>query len=75
MKEPVNPRQFALDVIAGMPTTATLEDLREEFEIIIGMLESFRDEEAGRMIPHEQVMAEFNEWLSNRSGRPQPAAT
>jgi hypothetical protein len=75
MKEPVNPRQFALDAIARLPEAATLEDLREEFEIVLGLLESIRDEEAGRLIPHEQVVAELNEWLSNRPGRPQPAAT
>jgi hypothetical protein len=75
MKEPLNPRKFALEVIGGLPENATIEDIRENFEILLGILESDRDERAGRLIPHAQVKAEFEEWLSNLTGRRQPAAT
>jgi hypothetical protein len=75
MKEPLNPRSFALHVIGRLPESATIEDIRENFEILLGILESDRDERAGRLIPHSQMKAELEVWLSNLSGRQQPAAT
>jgi hypothetical protein len=75
MREPVNPRQFALDAIARLPQSATLEDLRDQFQIILGLLESYRDEERGDLVPHAQVRAEVQEWISKATGRVQPAAT
>ena len=75
MKEPINPRQFALDVIAALPENASNEKVREELEILSGILESIRDEELGRMYTHEQVMAELKEWISASTGRREPAAT
>ena len=74
MTNPVNPRQFTLEVIGGMPESATVEDLRDQFHIILGVLESYRDEGQGQLVPHEQVKAEFQEWISKSTGRSVPAA-
>lgn len=75
MKKPINPRQFALDVISALPEDATIEKVREGLEITIALLQSIKEEQEGKLIPHAQVMAELNEWLSNRTGRPLQAAT
>ncbi len=75
MKESVNPRQFAIDAISRLPQSATLEDLRDQFQIIIGLLESYRDEERGDLVPHSQIQAEVQEWISKATGRAQPVVT
>ena len=75
MKKPINPRQFALDVIAALPENATFADVQEDLEITIALLQSIKEEEEGKLIPHAEVMAELNEWLSKRTGRPLPATT
>jgi hypothetical protein len=75
MKNPVNPKQFALDLIAGLPDAATSEQVCEKLELTAALLESYRDEAEGRLIPHEQVVAELHEWISRSAGQPEPSAT
>ena len=74
-KEPVNPKRFALDFLTRLPDNASLEDVREECELISGLLESIRDSEEGRTMSHEEFKAEFREWLGKSTGRARPAAT
>jgi hypothetical protein len=73
MRERINPRQFALNVLGKLPPEASLEDIREQFDLILGLLEGIRDTEEGRTIPHAQMMAELQEWISKSAGRSQPA--
>ena len=75
MKAPLNPKQFALDIVNGLPASATIEDLKYEFSVIIDLLAGLRDIDEGRTIPHEQVMAEVREWISKSTGRREHATT
>jgi hypothetical protein len=68
------PKQFALDILARLPDDANFERIREECNLIVSLLESYEDEKAGRLIPHEQVVAEFKEWISKSAGRREPTA-
>jgi len=74
MKNYPLPKQFALDILARLPDDASFERVREEFDLVLGLLESYEDEKAGRLIPHEQVVAEFKEWISKSAGRREPTA-
>jgi len=75
MKDRVNPKQFALDLIAGMADTASSEEVCEQLELTVALLESYRDEEEGRVVPHEQAVAELQAWISKSAGQPEPSAT
>jgi hypothetical protein len=75
MTDRVNPKQFALDLIAGLPDTASSEDVCEKLELAAALLESYRDEEEGRLISHDQAVAELQEWILRSAGQPEPSAT
>jgi hypothetical protein len=74
-KQPVNPKQFALDLISGLPDAASSADVCEQLELTVALLESYREEAEGRLIPHEQAVAELQEWISKSAGHPEPSAT
>ena len=60
MSEPVahNDRDAVINVLSRLPADASLEDIRYEFETIVGILDGMSepDEES---IPHEVVMADL----------------
>jgi predicted transcriptional regulator len=74
-KPRVNPKAFALDLLKQMPDDATLNDLKYEFDLIAGLIESIQDEEEGRVHTHEEVMEMLRQCRSNSAGQPAPAAT
>ena len=74
-KPRVNPKAFALDLLKQVPDDATLNDLKYEFDLIAGLIESIQDEEEGRVHTHEEVMEMLRQCRSNSTGQPAPAAT
>ena len=74
-KPRVNPKAFALDLLSQVPDNATLDDLKYEFELIAGLIESIQDEEEGRTYSHEEVMEMARQCLSKYVGPRAPAAT
>jgi hypothetical protein len=74
-KPPVNPKAFALEMLGHLPENATLGDLKYEFDLIAGLIESIQDEEEGRTYSHEEVREMARQCLSKYVGQDAPAAT
>ena len=62
-KPPTN-KQLALDVVRRLPDDATMDDIREEIEILASIQAGIEDIEAGRYVSHEEVKRQVAQWLS-----------
>jgi predicted transcriptional regulator len=59
MGRPIDARDMVIRALSRLSDDASLDDLREEFEMMCGIIAGLEDGEAGRTIPNEEVMAEF----------------
>jgi predicted transcriptional regulator len=59
MGRPIDARDMMIRALSQLPADATLDDIHEEFETMYGIIAGLEDCEAGRTIPHDEVMAEF----------------
>jgi hypothetical protein len=62
-KSPTN-KQLALDVVRRLPDNATLDDIREEIEILASIQRGEEDIEAGRYTTNEEMKRQVAQWLS-----------
>jgi hypothetical protein len=69
MKDRVNPKQFALDLIGSLPDRASIAEVREQCDLLSALLESYEDEGAGRLLTHEQVVESLRDRIAPPSGR------
>jgi hypothetical protein len=68
--EEMTDKQTIVDVLSRLPDDASLEDVRDEFEMIWGILESMRDADAGGMtFSHEEVMEDIRRCRQRYAGR------
>ena len=68
--EEMTDKQAIIDVLSRLPDDASLEDIREEFETIWGVLESMREVDAGgKTFSHEEVMEDVRQCLQKYAGR------
>ncbi len=58
-------KEIALKTIEELPDTASWEDVRERINFVAGVRKGLGELDAGQGIPHEQIKAEFGEWLSD----------
>ena len=56
-------KQHIQAVIDALPETVTIEEAIEELRVLDAVLQGLADVEAGHLIPHEQVVAEFRSRL------------
>jgi predicted transcriptional regulator len=68
-------RDEVIQVLSKLTEDSSLEDIRYEFETILGVLEGIRDSEQGRTHTHAEVLEMVRQWRSNKTGRTLPAAT
>lgn len=52
-------KQLAQAAVERLPEDATIEDVMERFAFLAEIERGLADVEAGRTIPHEQVLARF----------------
>jgi predicted transcriptional regulator len=52
-------KQRVLEAVEQLPTEATIEDIIERLIFLAKIERGLADAEAGRLIPHDQVVAEF----------------
>jgi predicted transcriptional regulator len=52
-------KQRVLSALDQLPPTATLEDVIERLVFVAKVEQGLADVDAGRLIPHAQVVAEF----------------
>jgi predicted transcriptional regulator len=71
----MNDRDTVIRVISRLPNDASLEQIRYEFETILGILEGMRDFAEGRTHSHEEVMEMARQCISKRTGLAAPAGT
>jgi|GEM_PF-3661868 len=68
--EEMTDKQTIIDVLSRLPDDASLEDLRDEFEMIWGILESMRGADAGgKTFSHEEVMEDVRRCRQKYAGR------
>lgn len=65
-------RNSIVRCLSHLPADASLEDVREEFETIYGILDGTRDSLAGRWFTHDEVMEEARQWMRKSGGQAEP---
>lgn len=59
-------KQVVRDVLDTLPDECSLEDISYHLYLRARLEEGLADLDAGRTVPHEQVMREAAEWLRHR---------
>lgn len=59
-------KQVVRDVLDTLPDECSLEDISYHIYLRARVDEGLADLDAGRTVPHEQVMREAAEWLRHR---------
>jgi predicted transcriptional regulator len=57
-------KQFVLEVLASLSDDCSLEDVQYELYVRQRIAEGEQYADQGKTMPHEQVMREAREWLS-----------
>jgi predicted transcriptional regulator len=71
--EEMTDKQTVIDALQRLPDDASIEDIRYEAEMILGILEGLRDADEGRTYSHEEVMEDVRKWMPKSDGQPAPA--
>jgi predicted transcriptional regulator len=58
-------KQLAIQAIQQLPDDTTWEEIQERIRFVAGVRRGLRELEAGKGIAHDQVTAEFAEWLTD----------
>ncbi len=59
-------KQVAQEVLDSLPDDCSLQEICYRLYVRAKVEEGLKDLEAGRTVPHEQVMREAAEWLNKR---------
>ena len=57
-------KQLALDALLRMPESATLRQISEEMAILAAIRKAEAAADAGRVVPHEEVVRRSAAWTS-----------
>lgn len=57
----MNRKQRFIDAFLDLPDTAILDDIEDRFWLLIKIERGLEDVDAGRVIPHEEVVKYFEE--------------
>jgi predicted transcriptional regulator len=70
--EEMTDKQTIIDVLSQLPEDATLEQIREEFEIIYGVLDGLREADEGESFSHAEVLEDARRWRQKCAGQNAP---
>jgi len=70
----VTVKEQVMAKLEELPETATLEEIREEFEILAAIEEGQRDASAGRVFAASELRAELRSWTERRGSLAVPGA-
>jgi predicted transcriptional regulator len=59
------PKREALDLIERLPEEVSWETMIEEMAFKARVLEGIADADAGRLVSHDEVKKELQEWLKS----------
>ncbi len=57
-------KQLALDAIQQLPEDAKMADVQEEIAMLAAIEEAEADVQAGRLIPHAEVVKKLQQWIT-----------
>ena len=57
-------KEIALDTIRGLPDHATWQEIEERIHFVAAIEKGLEDVRQGKVVPHEEVKAALQEWLS-----------
>jgi len=57
-------KELAIKSIGDLPESANWADIEERVRFLAGIDKGLDDIKAGRVIPHEEVKASLEQWLS-----------
>ncbi len=57
----MNRKRRVIEALEQLPDTATLDDIEDLFWFVMKVERGLADAEAGRLIPHEEVVKYFSE--------------
>ena len=62
------PKKEAKRVLDSLPDAATFEDIQYALYICHEIAQGIEDADAGRVIPHEEVVRRMDRWLGDSEG-------
>jgi len=60
----MTPKERALKAIQELANDANWKDVQERINFVAGVRKGLGELDVGQGIPHEQIKAEFGEWLA-----------
>jgi len=57
-------KQAVLDVVSRLPENLTLQQIRDQIDLLAKLREGYADSQAGRVVAHDEVKRRFAKWLS-----------
>ena len=58
-------KEIAIHTIKSLPDDATWDDIQERINFVAGVRKGLRELDAGKVISHQKVKEEFEEWLTH----------
>ena len=55
-------KETILQIIAQQPDDSSYDDILRELVIMKGIQQGLEDSDAGRVVPHEEVLRKFESW-------------
>lgn len=65
-------RQLVLETVKKMPASASLGEILDEIALLVSVKKGLVQSERGEGIPHEEVAARLDTWITKSSGRRRP---
>jgi len=62
-------KEMVYDRLQGLPDTATLEQIRDDVDALIGIEEGLEDFRLGNVHSHEAVMEMVSQWTTRKTGQ------
>ncbi|HEY5346147.1 MAG TPA: hypothetical protein VIK62_07365 [Verrucomicrobiae bacterium] len=62
-------RQLILEAVQQMPEQASAEEILDEIAMLASIQRGREQIRRGEGIPHEEVVKQFNSWITESSGR------
>ena len=63
-------RQLILETVQEMPEQASMSEILDELALVSSVKKGLAEIKEGKGIAHEQVVREFNSWITELSGPP-----
>ncbi len=63
---------LAAEALGRMPETATLRQISDELTLLAALREVGMEADAGRVVPHDEVVRRAATWTTNSSGQTAP---